>query len=588
MLARDRLGLHDQERGGLLGGGDEGRQVQPRPSGVRGARRAGYAAGDLTSRVGACVLGGLVALGLPVPSAGQDDPVRTLRASAEPLVSIGPGQGVDSPYELFQVEGALRLADGSVVALSQGHYEVRRFGPDGRHLWTAGRYGEGPGEFELPVLLATCSTDDRIVIYDRAQYRVTTLNGDGELVDDYLFDFGDRTPYGVITCAPSGRMVFTQYGNDSQRPGREGPYRWLVDMIYSDGEGASPQVFRRKVPGADRMLFFLNGVPVTEGPRIWGRTVLFAPIDNGVWIGTADNHEIELVDWDGTTIGRIQWNGPGTEVTEEHIGAYRDELYEAFRSEGRDDWEQRFNGYWDFQRPNLPDRFPAYTKLIIADGLIWVRHFRAPGQPEQHWLGFNDDGVHVATMFLPSRMKVQDLGPDWVLAVVADPLGTEQLVVHALEGGGSLRGYSLEVSNRNRNVRGRAKIEMSPLVGIRPPGDLVEVVPDAGDLPGTLALDFGRRGRPCPGARHCPPQQRRQRQAGSSALARQSADSSGVRRTATMTGRRLAIGQRRHGGTGGDAPARAIYRIAGPVGDRRGNVPRQPPGLPGGMRSTRG
>ena len=50
------------------------------------------------------------------------------------------------------------------------------------------------------------------------------------------------------------------------------------------------------------------------------------------------------------------------------------------------------------------------------------------------------------------------------------------------------------------------------------------------------------------------------------ALARQSADSSGVRRTATRTGRRLAIGLRRHGGNGGDAPARAIHRSAGQLG----------------------
>ena len=53
-----------------------------------------------------------------------------------------------------------------------------------------------------------------------------------------------------------------------------------------------------------------------------------------------------------------------------------------------------------------------------------------------------------------------------------------------------------------------------PLVGIRPPGDLVEVVADAPDLPGALALDLGRKGRPRPRARHGPAYQRRQRHAG--------------------------------------------------------------------------
>lgn len=400
---------------------------------MRQTRGASDGSSGLTRLAVAASLGGLVALGLPVPLAGaQQTLVRTLRASAEPLFSIGTSQGVDSPYELFRVAGAMRLSDGGIVLVTQGHYEVRRFGPDGAHLWTRGRLGEGPGEFELPQLLATCSSDNRIVIYDRSHYRVSILDNDGERVSEYLLDFGDRTPYSLIKCAPSGRMVFTQFGNPEQRPDHEGPYRWIMSIVYTDGEGAAPQVFRRGIPGTDRMLYFSNGVPVTESPLTWGRNISIASTDRGAWIGTADTHEIELVDWTGNTINRIRWNGPDLEVAEEHVDAYRDELREAYQAEGRDDWEQRFNGYWELQRPNLPTRFPAYTEFIIADGLIWVRQFRPPGQSEQHWLGFSDDGTHVATMSLPSGMKVQDLGSDWVLAVLTGPFGIERLVVHQL------------------------------------------------------------------------------------------------------------------------------------------------------------
>ena len=404
---------------------------------------AGAAAPFLTGRprrskptrlVAAVFLGGLVATGLPVALAGgQETPVRALRASAEPVLSIGPGQGVDSPYELFQVDGAMRLPDGGVVVMVRGHYEVRRFGPDGAHLWSRGRHGEGPGEFKFPVLLTTCSRDNRIVIYDRSQYQVTILDNDGELVDDYLFNFGDRTPYSVIKCAPSGRMVFTPYADQSQMPDREGPYRWVADIVYHDGEGANLRVFRQGIPGADRMLYFVRGVPSSAWPLTWGRTLSIAATDEGAWIGTADSHEIELVDWTGTTIDRIRWDSPDLEVTDDHLDAYRDELHEAYRSGGRDDWEQRFNSYWETERPALPTRFPAYDDIIIADGLIWVRHFRPPGQTEQHWRGFDDDGTRVATMSLPSRMKVQDLGSDWVLAVLTGPLGIERLVVHQLK-----------------------------------------------------------------------------------------------------------------------------------------------------------
>ena len=39
-------------------------------------------------------------------------------------------------------------------------------------------------------------------------------------------------------------------------------------------------------------------------------------------------------------------------------------------------------------------------------------------------------------------------------------------------------------------------------VGVRPAGDLVQVVADAGDLPGALPLDLGRRRGPGAGPRH--------------------------------------------------------------------------------------
>ena len=118
-----------------------------------------------------------------------------------------------------------------------------------------------------------------------------------------------------------------------------------------------------------------------------------------------------------------------------------------------------------------------------------------------------------------------------------------------------------------------------PLVGVRPPCDLVEVVPDPRHLPRALALDLGGGDRPSPRARHRPADQGRERHAGAAfALARQSADSSGVRRTATRIGRRLAIGLRRHGGKGGRRPRPRNPPERGAVGDRRGGVPRQPPG----------
>ncbi len=84
----------------------------------------------------AVFLGWLPAPGLPVPpAAAQETPLLTLRASAEPIITIGPGQGVDSPYELFRwtercgfptavswwwSEATMRYADSGRTALICG------------------------------------------------------------------------------------------------------------------------------------------------------------------------------------------------------------------------------------------------------------------------------------------------------------------------------------------------------------------------------------------------------------------------------------------------------------------------------------
>ena len=383
--------------------------------------------------------GGLaVLMSVPLPPAGGQEAagVRTVRASASPLLSIGGGsRGADSLYDSFHAVsgGAIRLPDSSIVVMAGGHYEVRRFGPDGTHLWSRGRRGEGPVEFEMPKLLPTCSSDNRIVIHDHHS-RITILNNDGELVEDYKLRLGDRTPYSTIECSPSGRMAFTLYARDDEMPSKPGPHRWSMDMAYADGEGSAATVFRSGIPGTDRQLYFRDGFPVSELPLTWGRDVALAAADDGVWIGTGDSHEIEFADWAGTTVRRISWAGSADlEVTQEDVDLERSRLYKLYEQWGVAGWRQRFDDMWAQDEPALPARFPSHnTIMVAADGLVWVKHFRPPRLAEHHWVAFNDEGARVADMFLPVPFSVQQIGADWVLVVVTDDLGGQSVAVYGL------------------------------------------------------------------------------------------------------------------------------------------------------------
>ena len=376
------------------------------------------------------LLAGLaVVTGWPTPGDAQEGSVSVLKAETEPVLSIGVMDGPDA-YQLYRVDGAVRLSDGSVVVVLQAAHEIRRFGPDGKHQWTFGRFGDGPGEFQLVELLPTCTSDDRIAVYDRMHRRLTILSGQGEMVLNYPLSYNDMSPHSRIVCSPGGRMVFTDWGND--RVPVAGPHRWNVDVLYTDGSGASVEVLRRQVPGEDRVLYMENGVPLTAGPRTWGRRTTLAAMDDGVWLGTGDDYEIEFVSWAGTTTGRISWTGPDLSVTRDYIDAYRESVQARFQRRYDDDWRARFQGYWDEEQDILPSAFPAYTRVLLVDGSLWVQEFARPGEVEQRWLVFGTDGDQKATVRLSAGPIVLDAGSDWILANTADNLGIERLVVYAL------------------------------------------------------------------------------------------------------------------------------------------------------------
>ncbi len=266
----------------------------------------------------------------PVRAWGQEeDSVSALRMEAEPVLSIGLLEGREA-YQLFNVDGAARLPDGSVVAGVRGAHEVRRFDPGGTHRWTFGRFGEGPGEFQqlqLPSKLHEGRSRRRL--RPAQSSGDGTGRGQGEMIASYPLTFEARAPYGRIVCSPGGRMVFAGWGEG--RVPSAGPYRWSVDVVFTDGGGGAVQLLLGQVPGADRVMYFENGVPLAAGPRTWSRGVSLAAADGGVWLGTGDEYEAEFVDWTGITARRIRWTGPDLSAARGHVAAHRDDLLRRYR-----------------------------------------------------------------------------------------------------------------------------------------------------------------------------------------------------------------------------------------------------------------
>lgn len=359
----------------------------------------------------------------------QSRPGSTWRAADEPTLSIGLAQGPDE--YLFRGVTAARLADGGVVAAVRGMYEVRRFGPDGRHLWSFGRQGEGPGEFQGARLLSGCTNAQSIVAYDGRNDRVTVLDADGNLVQTAQTMWDGQRVY-EFRCAADQRFIVSDVSDD---PPDSGPYRWTnsIGVATATGPDFAVDLLRSGIPGAERVQVVMDAERWTTFPRTWGRDLDFVATDEGVWLGTGDSYELELVDWSGATARRIRWNGPDQAVTSGHVDAYRNEMRRQYSNSSLSDWEARFHSRWEEEAGYLPSAFPSFSRVLLSDdGNLWVEHFQRPGVERREWVVFTAAGDWVRTVDLPSRMVVEDAGADWILARTTDELGVERIELYAL------------------------------------------------------------------------------------------------------------------------------------------------------------
>ena len=380
----------------------------------------------------ALVLLCMAACDAPATPSGEDRARRadatTVRLSEEPTLSIGVASGQEE-YELFEVSGAARLADGSIVVYESGAFRVQRFGPDGEHLWSRGQEGEGPGDFQdFAELLIPCTGEQSIMIYDQYSRRITAFDGDGELLRTYPFVFQQVQPRD-ITCAPGGRLVVSGWGK--LFPTEPGPYRTTVDMAFADSSVIT--ILREGVLAEDRFATANSSGMVTgSGPGIWSRRLIFAPTDAGTWLGTGDDYEIEFVDWTGATTRWIRWEGPDLAVTQEHLDAYRERLRESFAARSDPDWRQRFEARWESEREMLPAAFPAYSKALPGDdGVLWIEDFQRPGEPNE-WFAFDQGGEWTYILEVPPATTLLDIGAGWALVSYRDALDIERLALHAL------------------------------------------------------------------------------------------------------------------------------------------------------------
>lgn len=130
----------------------------------------------------------------------------------ELLMSLGEAgvEGADQrhfaqPTDIeFGLDGSVYVSDGYVNS------RIVNFSPEGKFRFEWGRFGDGPGQFNIPHDLAV-DGDGRVYVADRENDRVQAFEADGEFVSEWRSG-GSWRPYGLAISQTLGRIFVVDGG----------------------------------------------------------------------------------------------------------------------------------------------------------------------------------------------------------------------------------------------------------------------------------------------------------------------------------------------------------------------------------------
>jgi hypothetical protein len=338
--------------------------------------------------------------------------------SPEPLVTIGSLDGPDEEI-LFQVQAAVRLDDGRIVLGDNGTMELRFYDAAGRHLFSRGGEGEGPGEFQW--ISTIWPAADSLFVFDIRLMRVSVYSLSGELGRSYRVaqtsDGGYRRPIGLFSNRhllveqyPSGSVTGTGFYRDTATYALYSPVGTPWGTL---GRLAGSENYR----GRQGETTF-----VTEAP--FGRKPSIIAAGERLIYGSGDSYEIQIFSANGVFERIIRRPVPNPELTAAEIDVYREE---EFSPDAHPIWQDLY------ARMEFPETKPAYGRLVVdTEGNIWVAEYTHRFIDPGTWDVFDPEGVYLGSVETPDFGRVFEIGSDYVIGVWADELDMEQVKVYRL------------------------------------------------------------------------------------------------------------------------------------------------------------
>ncbi len=357
-----------------------------------------------------------------------------------PLFRVGDVSG-QPEYELFRVTSAVRLSDGRLVIGNSGTSEVRWYSETGAFIRSAGRSGQGPGEFSLLSVVIPIGGDS-IAVGDPRLRRLSIFDPESEFVRS--IPFGDAGLASPVARFADGAYLLTTSGFAL---GAQGPTRIerLIMSVYRFRESGQGAQIIASLPWMEMVIGPTGGisrdgsVPIGQNPRAFGRNTWVTADSIGWIVGDNDRPELQFRSSAGEVTRIVRWSGRQREVTANDLERSRERslaLQEdpAVRRRMREAMEQR---------PAPPETMPAFgwawrtgtgpALLLDGERNVWVKEYSPAAEEDANrFLVFDSTGVWLGFVTAPLRLGLLSIGNDYVIGKSENELGVEIVSVHGI------------------------------------------------------------------------------------------------------------------------------------------------------------
>lgn len=353
----------------------------------------------------------------------QDEPGPPALWTLDTIPDLELHSGAESPF--FRVRGAASSASRIAVA-DDGNSAIVVFDRSGSFLFTVGRRGAGPGEFES-VSDVFLLAEDSILAFDSRLARFQLFDGGGT----YVRGFGLGAEHGdalfstmPIAVLRSRVIVGRRIGEPMDGPERDGVTRASVAVMRFDLDGRLLDTVA-VVGGWRAYNTQVNGVVMSNMPIPFSENTLMAGAGDRFVLAPSDTNAVRVYSSDGVLIGSIEAAAPpGAAVTQQEIAAFRRRALENAPPAMR---QQLAAVYAEMPFPNT--MAPFTWAHVGEDSTVWLRTSRT-AEGSDAFIVFDPAGARLARVMVPSELSPMVLSARSILGTWTDSLGIESIRIY--------------------------------------------------------------------------------------------------------------------------------------------------------------